>query len=93
MKVRRIREGSSVRCMGWHGCCEENCQHFRPHSASFDRGCTHQRQVRYCPRARGFVTDVYLSDIDSNLKGNPNLAFKHKKAIMIEEESYHGRRY
>lgn len=79
MKVRRIATEEVVRCMGWYACCEESCRHYEPHCAYFSSGCTRQRQVQYCSRVKGFVTDVHLSDIDSNLHNNPNLAFKHQK--------------
>ena len=86
--MRKIADDEVVRCIGWTACCQENCNHYAPHYASFNRGCTAQRQVQYCPRAKGFVTDILMSDIDSNLRGNPNLAFKHRKTVAKEEGNW-----
>lgn len=78
MKVKLIPQRTGVRCMTWLKCPNENCDHYHAHSARY--GCVLLYQVRYCEVVRGFVTDVPLSDFDSALANDPNLAFKAHKS-------------
>ncbi len=80
MKVKWIPQQLGVRCMAWLKCPNENCNHHYAHGAR--QSCILLHQVRYCEVVRGFVTDVPLSDFDSALANNPNLAFKAQKSYQ-----------
>jgi hypothetical protein len=77
MKVKVIPPMEAVRCMAWVMCPVEACDHHRPHRAV--PGCCFPNQVKYCPHVEGFVTDILITDFDSTLASDPNMAFKAHK--------------
>ena len=77
MKVKIIPPHIGVRCMAFMACGNEDCDHHGPHLSK--PACCVPNQVRFCRRLEFFVTDIALTDLDSTLASNPNMAFKAKK--------------
>ena len=77
MKVKLIPMNRGVRCIAWLACPIADCDHHSPHAARME--CILLNQVKYCPEIEGFVTDMPLTDFDSALANDPNLAFKAQR--------------
>jgi hypothetical protein len=85
---KRIRKREPVRCMAWHVCGHKDCDHHPIHEATSYHSCVFDHPfkagwyafVKYCPSARGYVKDIPLHEIDSNVMCDPNLAFRMKKS-------------
>ncbi len=77
MNVKLLTMNTTVRCMAWLACPIIDCDHHPIHAARMS--CVLLNQVRYCSEIEGFITDIPLSDFDSALANDPNLAFKAQK--------------
>lgn len=75
-KKKHISHGDLVRCKFWVVCSANHCTHYEVHAAG--NSCCALQPVKYCEHVKGFVHDVFITDIDSNYQCDPNLAFKAK---------------
>jgi len=88
MKKHRLRKAEPVRCMAWHACNRESCNHHPIHEAWAHEGCVtlnpfinrRYAKTQFCPKVQGYVRDIPLHEIDSNVMNDPNLAFRMKKS-------------
>lgn len=76
--IRKVEGSYLVRCKYWVVCDAKQCRHYEPHRPD-KYHCVFLSPVKYCGRAKGFVHDIPLSEIDSNYQCDPNLAFKAKR--------------
>ena len=76
--LKALRDTYLCRCKYWITCNAEDCAHYEPHKVGVS-SCMMMSPVQYCRKVKGFVHCVPLSDLDSNMQYDPNLAFKAKR--------------